>query len=115
MIVEVEKSGEMSVRDVEEFLIHPNEFKRNLGVGQAIMLVPHEAGTKTVKIKFDRFPDVRAKALPIVEKANLPLLETFKKQSREDAEPASTETKTTQTKTETSLLDDLIKNSKLAA
>ena len=111
----IEKSGEMSVRDVEEFLIHPNEFKRNLGVGQAIMLVPHEAGTKTVKIKFDRFPDVRAKALPIVGKANLPLLETFKKPSQEDAEPASTETKTTQTKTETSLLDDLIKNSKLAA
>lgn len=57
-----EKTGEMSVREVEEFVIHPNEFKKSLGVGEAIMLLPHDRGTKTLKIKFDRFED-----LPVVE------------------------------------------------
>lgn len=99
---QVEKTGEMSVRDVEEFLIHPNEFKRNLGVGEAIMLVPHDAGSKTFKIKFDRYPDIRKKALPEIKKTTLGLLET--------AAP-----KETQIKTEESLNDDLIKTKELAA
>jgi type IV secretory pathway TraG/TraD family ATPase VirD4 len=72
---QAKKTGEKSVREVEEFSVHPNAFKRDLGVGQAIMLVPHEGGTKMVKIKFDRFPDVRAKPLPLVEKQKLELLE----------------------------------------
>ncbi|MBS1963077.1 MAG: TraM recognition domain-containing protein [Bdellovibrionales bacterium] len=72
----VEKTGEMSVREVEEFLIHPNAFKRDLGVGQAVMLVPHEGGSKIVRIKFDRFPDVWVKGLPAVRKEKLGLLDS---------------------------------------
>ncbi len=71
---QMEATGEMSAREVEEFLIHPNAFKRDLGVGQAIMLVPHEGGTKTVRIKFDRFPDIEVKNLPLVQKKKLELL-----------------------------------------
>ena len=63
-----EKTGEMSARDVEEFIVHPNEFKKSLGVGEAIMILPHDAGTKAFKIKFDRFDD-----LPFV-----PMLKTEK-------------------------------------
>lgn len=61
-----EKTGEMSARDVEEFTIHPNVFKKSLGVGEAIMLLPHDAGTKSFRIKFDRFED-----LPFVAMSNL--------------------------------------------
>jgi type IV secretory pathway TraG/TraD family ATPase VirD4 len=75
-------TGEKSVRDVEEFMIHPNAFKRDLGVGQAIMLVPHDAGIKTVRIKFDRFPDVSAKPIPMVEKPKLELLDYPKPQPK---------------------------------
>ena len=78
----VKKSGEMSVRQVEEFSIHPNEFKKELGVGQAIMLVPHDGGTKTIKIKFDRFPDIRSKPIPMVLKTKLDLLEHYRTETK---------------------------------
>lgn len=51
-------TGDVSAREVEEFVIHPNHFKRGLGVGEAVMIVPHERGTKTIQIKFERFPDI---------------------------------------------------------
>ena len=53
-----DKTGEMSARDVEEFTVHPNVFKKSLGVGEAIMLLPHDAGVKAFRIKFDRFEDL---------------------------------------------------------
>ncbi len=61
----MEKSGDVSARDVEEFMIHPNAFKRDLGVGQAVMLIPHSKGVRTVQIKFDIFPDLPS--LPLLE------------------------------------------------
>ena len=51
-------TGDVSAREVEEFVIHPNYFKRDLGVGQAVMVVPHEGGSKTVRIQFDKYPDL---------------------------------------------------------
>jgi type IV secretory pathway TraG/TraD family ATPase VirD4 len=71
----MEKSGDMSVREVEEFSVHPNSFKRELGVGQAMMLIPHDGGMKTIKIKFDRYPDVEAQEIPSIKKSVLGLLE----------------------------------------
>lgn len=62
-----QKTGDVSAREVEEFIIHPNDFKRTLGVGEAVMVVPHEAGSKTVKIKFDIFPDKDAVPIPTVK------------------------------------------------
>ena len=53
------KTGEASVREVEQFAVHPNDFKRKLGVGQAMMLVPHDSGTELVKIKFHKLPDIQ--------------------------------------------------------
>ena len=51
-------TGDVSSREVEEFVVHPNCFKKDLGVGEAIMIIPHERGSKSLKIKFDRFPDL---------------------------------------------------------
>lgn len=74
------KSGEMSVRDVEEFATHPNVFKKDLGVGEAIMIVPHERGSKTVRIKFSKTDDLEPQPIPEVLKTLMPLLEITKKE-----------------------------------
>lgn len=55
----VESTGEASAREVEEFIFHPNEFKNELGVGEAVMVIPHEAGSKAVSLKFQKFPDLK--------------------------------------------------------
>lgn len=85
-----EKTGEMSARDAEEFIIHPNEFKKSLGVGEAIMILPHDAGTKAFKIKFDRFEDLPPIPLLVPEKEKpISLEETASNQSKSifDDEP----------------------------
>tara|TARA_B110001454_G_scaffold219194_1_gene251340 strand:- start:93615 stop:95231 length:1617 start_codon:yes stop_codon:yes gene_type:complete len=69
------KSGEMSAREAEEFAIHPNVFKKDLGVGEAIMIVPHERGSKTVRIKFSKTDDLDVQTLPIIRKTLMPLLD----------------------------------------
>jgi hypothetical protein len=70
------KSGEMSARDVEEFAIHPNVFKKDLGVGEAIMIVPHERGAKTVRIKFSKTDDLELRSHATdCTKTMMPLLE----------------------------------------
>lgn len=61
-------TGDSSARAVEEFVVHPNKFKSSLGVGEAIMVVPHDRGSKTVHLKFKRFEDIAPKLLPEVLK-----------------------------------------------
>lgn len=61
-----EKSGDVSAREVEEFIVHPNHFKKTLGIGEAVMIVPHERGAKTVKIKFQKLDDLKAEEFPSV-------------------------------------------------
>lgn len=56
------KTGDASTRETEAFKFHPNIFKQNLGVGEAIMVVPHSAGSEPVRIKFTKLDD-----LPVVE------------------------------------------------
>lgn len=63
-----EATGDTSVREVEEFIVHPNRFKRELGVGEAIMILPHEAGSRTLQIKFRKYDDLVAPPLPVVSK-----------------------------------------------
>ena len=57
-------TGDVSSREVEEFVVHPNCFKKDLGVGEAIMIIPHDRGSKSLRIKFDRFPDLTSCPLP---------------------------------------------------
>ena len=112
MFNRMEKSGDMSAREVEEFSVHPNSFKRELGVGQAMMLIPHDRGMKTIKIKFDRFPDVTARELPTVSKAKLELLTVSKPVTQSDENEANTENKNV--KTATPLNEAAIKNKNAA-
>ncbi|MDZ4660165.1 MAG: TraM recognition domain-containing protein [Pseudomonadota bacterium] len=86
-----EKTGDVSAREAEEFIVHPNHFKRELGVGQAIMVVPHDDGARTIRLKFDRFPDLEAKAIPKTKHPTPVVLEAsenFKKDKMKKAEPA---------------------------
>jgi hypothetical protein len=49
--------------------LHPNRFKRELGVGEAVMVLPHERGSKVINIKFRKYDDLKpASALPDVLK-----------------------------------------------
>ena len=67
---------------MDEFIIHPNRFKSELGVGQAVMVIPHEAGSRTINIKFKKFDDLPPEEFLKVEKtvsaglAELPETET---------------------------------------
>jgi type IV secretory pathway TraG/TraD family ATPase VirD4 len=63
------ETGEASVRDVESFLYRPQTFKNGLGVGEAIILVPHQYGAKATRVKFRRLPELPPVLLP---KRNLP-------------------------------------------
>jgi hypothetical protein len=64
-----EATGERSIREVDEFEVHPNRFKRELGVGEAVMVLPHERGSKVINIKFRKYDDLKpASALPDVLK-----------------------------------------------
>ncbi len=82
----VNKSGEMSVRDVEEFTTHPNVFKKELGVGEAVMIIPHERGSKTVRIKFSKTYDLDPIPMPLVDKTLMPLLAIKSKPETEDTQ-----------------------------
>lgn len=64
-------TGDGTIRDVEEFKYHPNEFK-NLGLGQGILSVPHRGGVKLLKVQFKPLPDLPRYRLPRVDKKALP-------------------------------------------
>ena len=68
-IVGQDYTGDVSAREVEEFIVHPNRFKSNLGVGEAVVVVPHASGSKCVQMKFKMFDDLKPNELQIVEKA----------------------------------------------
>ncbi len=90
----VNKSGEMSVRDVEEFTTHPNVFKKELGVGEAVMIIPHDRGSKTVRIKFSKTDDLDPLPMPSVDKTLMPLLAIKPKSETKDAQGNVEQSKT---------------------
>jgi type IV secretory pathway TraG/TraD family ATPase VirD4 len=61
------RTGEGSVREVEEFIFHPNTI-RQLGTGEAIVSIPHPKGVKMVRLKASKKPDLPPVAIPRVEK-----------------------------------------------
>jgi type IV secretory pathway TraG/TraD family ATPase VirD4 len=65
-------TGDSSAREVEEFLYHPNVFKSNLGVGEAVIVVPHEKGSKTVHMKFRKYKDLEKRKIATVLKPMAP-------------------------------------------
>jgi len=82
------KTGDGSVREAEEFKFHPNLFKQDLGVGEAIMVLPHANGSLPVRIKFKRSFDLDKPVIPKLKKsapAGMPTA-TDKKQKNEQTE-----------------------------
>jgi type IV secretory pathway TraG/TraD family ATPase VirD4 len=72
-------TGDVSAREVEEFIIHPNRFKSKLGVGEAVIVVPHASGSKCVQMKFQMFDDlepVPMTAILKIESSGLAKVET---------------------------------------
>lgn len=63
-----QRTGEGSVRDVEEFKFHPNIFKQHMGVGEAVVVLPHAKGNLPVRMKFRRSPDLDPFLIPPVTK-----------------------------------------------
>ncbi|GIL16901.1 MAG: hypothetical protein BroJett040_06520 [Oligoflexia bacterium] len=73
-----EKTGDGSVREVEEFKYHPNIFKQELGVGEAVMVLPHAKGSLPIRLKFKKSFDLDAIQIPLIQKlepTGLPKLE----------------------------------------
>lgn len=66
-----EKTGDGTVREVEQFIYHPNEFK-TLGLGEGVLSVPHRGGVKNIKMKFRLLPDLPRYELPVVLKQVIP-------------------------------------------
>ncbi|MGE4130523.1 MAG: type IV secretory system conjugative DNA transfer family protein [Bdellovibrionales bacterium] len=56
------ETGAASAREVDEFIVHPNRFKNELGVGEAVMVIPHDAGSRTINIKFKKYDDIQIDA-----------------------------------------------------
>lgn len=78
-VMGAERTGDGSVRDVEEFKFHPNLFKQQIGIGEAVVVLPHERGSLPVRLKFRKSPDLDKIALPLVAKPaprGLPQAET---------------------------------------
>jgi len=73
-IMGTEITGDGSVRDAEEFLIHPNVFKCEMGQGEAVVILPHQRGAKSVQIKFGIRPNLDEVAIPKFFKAAPELL-----------------------------------------
>lgn len=73
-----EKTGDGSIREVEEFKYHPNVFKQELGVGEAVMILPHAKGSLPIRLKFKKTFDLDKPQIPLIQKpepTGLPKLE----------------------------------------
>lgn len=64
-----EKTGDESVREVEEFKFHPNIFKQELGIGEAVLLLPHEKGSLPIRLKFKKSFDLDKPVIPKLKKS----------------------------------------------
>ncbi len=70
-VSDTEKTGAGTIREVEQFIYHPNDFK-NLGTGQGILSIPHRDGVKLLKMKFRQLDNLPRWRLPRVEKKPIP-------------------------------------------
>lgn len=70
----VKVTADGSIREVEEFINHPNQFKRELGRGEGIVIVPHERGAKSFKVKFVMRPNMIPYRIESTSKAKVEYL-----------------------------------------
>ena len=57
-------TGDQSIREVDEFIVHPNRFKKDLGTGEAVMVVPLFNCSKTLSVEFEMAPDIYHPPIP---------------------------------------------------
>lgn len=81
-----EKTGDSSLREVEEFIHHPNLFKRELGTGDAVVVVPLVNRSHAVLLKFHMLPDLPAQGLPLIQKSMASLLDPPKQARKGEPE-----------------------------
>ena len=62
------KTGDGSVREAEAFKYHPNLFKQDLGIGEAVVILPHSKGSLPFRVKFRKSPDLDPPKIPDVLK-----------------------------------------------
>ncbi|MGE4232076.1 MAG: type IV secretory system conjugative DNA transfer family protein [Bacteriovoracia bacterium] len=82
------KTGEQSVRYAEEFLFHPNVFKRELGLGEAVISIPHKSRTILKRVKFKTVEDIDPISMPIRDLPKLDLLKLVKLDSSSKPKPS---------------------------
>ncbi|HEY8271344.1 MAG TPA: type IV secretory system conjugative DNA transfer family protein [Pseudobdellovibrionaceae bacterium] len=103
------KTGDGSVRDAEEFKFHPNVFKQELGVGEAVVVLPHGKGSLPVRMKFRKSFDLDIPVIPTLFKSNpvgLPPIPTVEeiKQGLDPALNLANPSKTSEESTAESIL-----------
>lgn len=76
-------TGDGSIRDVEEFMYHPNTFKRELGRGQGIVVVPHEKGASTYRVNFEMHKNLDRVIIPDVVHAEVEYLDIAEEKPKE--------------------------------
>ena len=57
-------TGDQSIREVDEFIVHPNRFKKDMGTGEAVMVVPLFNCSRTLDVKFRMAPDIKVPTMP---------------------------------------------------
>jgi type IV secretory pathway TraG/TraD family ATPase VirD4 len=57
-------TGDQSIRETEEYVIHPNVFKSELGRGEGVVVIPHEEGRIVRRVKFRMVPDLPTHLMP---------------------------------------------------
>ena len=61
-------TGDQSIREVDEFIVHPNRFKKDMGTGEAVMVVPLFNCSRTLDVRFEMVPDIKVQAMPKIRK-----------------------------------------------
>ena len=85
------KTGEASVRAVEEYKFHPNIFKQQMGVGDAVVLIPHEKGSLPVRLKLNKLPELDAPEIPVLHKSEPIGLKPVPQESAQEDEKSNHE------------------------
>lgn len=83
-------TGDGTVREVEEFNFHPNDFK-NLGTGYGIVSIPHRDGVKMLEIKFAMRKTLPLTRLPEINKKPKPIRFTGEAPQAKSAEKSETD------------------------
>jgi len=110
------KSGEQSVREAEEFTIHPNVFKSEFGPGDAIAIISQTEGVrkveriKCVRAKNDSFPFMPPKKVH----PETTYLRDAKRFSSQKADPKTSDQSTLDTPPKTPVKDLAVSNAATA-